>query len=127
MVKAFVSLKSGLEPSEALRLDIMAHARKRLGAAVAPKEIAFLAVYLPMLSLAAIGTWVGWRVNREAMLLLLSLPRSSLFKKVVEVAAEVASPCQRCSYRSSDESQLRIRYRRPVPAVNVLKLPVSVS
>ena len=44
VVKAFVSLKGGFEPSEALRLDILAHARKRLGAAVAPKEIAFLAV-----------------------------------------------------------------------------------
>jgi acetyl-CoA synthetase len=44
VVKAFVSLKSGFEPLDALRLDIMAHARKRLGAAVAPKEIAFLAV-----------------------------------------------------------------------------------
>jgi acetyl-CoA synthetase len=44
VVKAFVSLKSSLEPSEPLRLDIMAHARRRLGAAVAPKEIAFLAV-----------------------------------------------------------------------------------
>ncbi|MDI1245605.1 MAG: AMP-binding protein, partial [Rhodoferax sp.] len=44
VVKAFVSLKSGHEPTEALRLDIMAHARKRLGAAVAPKEIAFMAV-----------------------------------------------------------------------------------
>jgi len=42
VVKAFVSLKGGQEPSEPLRLDIMAHARKRLGAAVAPKEIAFL-------------------------------------------------------------------------------------
>jgi acetyl-CoA synthetase len=42
MVKAFVSLKSGHEPGEALRLDILAHARKRLGAAVAPKEIAFV-------------------------------------------------------------------------------------
>ncbi len=42
VVKAFVSLKDGREPNEALRLDIMAHARKRLGAAVAPKEIAFL-------------------------------------------------------------------------------------
>ena len=28
--------------NEMLRMDIMAHARKRLGAAVAPKEIAFL-------------------------------------------------------------------------------------
>ena len=42
MVKAFVSLKCGHEPGEALRLDILAHARKRLGAAVAPKEIAFV-------------------------------------------------------------------------------------
>jgi len=42
VVKAFVSLKDGYESGEPLRLDIMAHARKRLGAAVAPKEIAFL-------------------------------------------------------------------------------------
>jgi acetyl-CoA synthetase len=44
VVKAFVSLKDGCTANEALRLDIMAHARKRLGAAVAPKEIAFLPV-----------------------------------------------------------------------------------
>jgi acetyl-CoA synthetase len=44
IVKAFVSLKDGYTANEALRLDIMAHARKRLGAAVAPKEIAFLPV-----------------------------------------------------------------------------------
>jgi len=44
VVKAFVSLKSGFEPGEPLRLDILAHARRRLGAAVAPKEIAFLPV-----------------------------------------------------------------------------------
>ena len=42
VVKAFVSLKQGFEPSEALRLELLGHARKRLGAAVAPKEIAFL-------------------------------------------------------------------------------------
>jgi acetyl-CoA synthetase len=42
VVKAFVSLKDGYEPGESLRLDILGHARKRLGAAVAPKEIAFL-------------------------------------------------------------------------------------
>lgn len=42
VVKAFVSLKHGIVPSEALRLDLLGHARKRLGAAVAPKEIAFL-------------------------------------------------------------------------------------
>jgi len=39
IVKAFVSLKKGFEPSEALKLEILGHARKRLGAAVAPKEI----------------------------------------------------------------------------------------
>jgi acetyl-CoA synthetase len=44
VVKAFVSLKTGHAESEALRKDILGHARKRLGAAVAPKEIAFLPV-----------------------------------------------------------------------------------
>ena len=42
VVKAFVSLKQGFEPSDALNLELLGHARKRLGAAVAPKEIAFL-------------------------------------------------------------------------------------
>ncbi len=41
-VKAFVSLKSGYSASEPLRLELLGHARKRLGAAVAPKDIAFL-------------------------------------------------------------------------------------
>jgi len=41
-VKAFVSLKAGFVPSDALGLELIGHARKRLGAAVAPKEIAFL-------------------------------------------------------------------------------------
>lgn len=44
VVKAFVSLKDGYAADEVLRLDILGHARKRLGAAVAPKEIAFLPV-----------------------------------------------------------------------------------
>ncbi len=39
VVKAFVVLRSGIEASDALRLDIVGFARKRLGAAVAPKEI----------------------------------------------------------------------------------------
>jgi acetyl-CoA synthetase len=43
VVKAFVSLKSGHAPSEALRMELLGHARARLGAAVAPKEIGFLA------------------------------------------------------------------------------------
>jgi acetyl-CoA synthetase len=41
IVKAFVSLKKGYAPSEALKMEILGHARKRLGAAVAPKEIEF--------------------------------------------------------------------------------------
>ncbi len=41
-VKAFVSLKPGFTASEALRLELIGHARKRLGTAVAPKEIDFL-------------------------------------------------------------------------------------
>jgi acetyl-CoA synthetase len=42
-VKAFVELKPGFEASEAQRRDILAHARRLLGAAVAPREIAFAA------------------------------------------------------------------------------------
>ena len=42
-VKAFVSLKAGFEPNETLRRDLLGFARKRLGAAIAPKEIEFLA------------------------------------------------------------------------------------
>jgi len=40
-VKAFVELKAGQAASEALRKDILAHARRQLGVAVAPREIAF--------------------------------------------------------------------------------------
>ena len=40
-VKAFVELKAGHQPTEALRRDLMAHARRLLGVAVAPREIAF--------------------------------------------------------------------------------------
>ena len=43
VVKAFVSLKKGFSPSEELKMQILGHARKRLGAAVAPKEIEFAA------------------------------------------------------------------------------------
>ncbi|HLB24427.1 MAG TPA: acetate--CoA ligase, partial [Dehalococcoidia bacterium] len=43
IVKAFVSIKQGYEESDALRRDLLAFARKRLGAAVAPKEIEFVA------------------------------------------------------------------------------------
>lgn len=42
VIKAFVTLHRGARPDDALRLDLLAHARRRLGAAVAPKEIAFV-------------------------------------------------------------------------------------
>ena len=42
MVKAFVTLKNGVVGDEDLRLELLGHARKRLGAAVAPKEIEFV-------------------------------------------------------------------------------------
>ena len=43
LVKAFVALRRGFEPGEALRRELVGFARQRLGAAVAPKEIAFVA------------------------------------------------------------------------------------
>lgn len=41
VVKAFVALKPGYDASEALQKELQGHARKRLGPAVAPREIAF--------------------------------------------------------------------------------------
>ena len=41
-VKAFVTLKDGFAGDEALRLELLAFARKRLGPALAPREISFL-------------------------------------------------------------------------------------
>ena len=41
VVKAFVALKPGYEPSEHLKRELLGFARVRLGAAVAPKEIEF--------------------------------------------------------------------------------------
>ncbi len=42
VVKAFVALKTGFEPGETLRRELLAFARTRLGAAIAPREIDFL-------------------------------------------------------------------------------------
>lgn len=39
VVKAFVTLKQGFEASEALRKTLLGHARKRLGAAIAPRQV----------------------------------------------------------------------------------------
>lgn len=41
LVKAFISLKAGYEPSEALMHELIGFGRKKLGVAVAPKEIEF--------------------------------------------------------------------------------------
>ncbi|MDH3262776.1 MAG: acetate--CoA ligase [Paracoccaceae bacterium] len=41
VVKAYVALNPGFEPSEELERDIRGHARKKLGPAVAPREIVF--------------------------------------------------------------------------------------
>ena len=43
VVKAFVVLRKGYNPSEELRRELLAFARTRLGAVVAPKEIEFVA------------------------------------------------------------------------------------
>ena len=40
-VKAFVLLKDGVTADEDLRLELLAFGRKRLGPALAPREIAF--------------------------------------------------------------------------------------
>jgi acetyl-CoA synthetase len=44
VVKAFVSLKPGFNPDEDTRRELLGFARKRLGSAVAPKEIEFAEV-----------------------------------------------------------------------------------
>jgi acetyl-CoA synthetase len=44
LVKAFVALKPGFEPSDKLRLELIGFGRQRLGSAVAPKEIEFIDV-----------------------------------------------------------------------------------
>jgi acetyl-CoA synthetase len=41
VVKAYVTVRDGCETGEALRRELLAHARRRLGAALAPKEIAW--------------------------------------------------------------------------------------
>ena len=46
LVKAFVALKPGYDPCEELRTELLGWGRKKLGSAVAPKEIEFVE-YLP--------------------------------------------------------------------------------
>jgi len=41
LVKAYVAIKNGYQPDDALRKELIGHARKRLGSAVAPRDIAF--------------------------------------------------------------------------------------
>jgi len=42
IVKAFVALKDGYEPTDQLRRELIGFARDKLGAGVAPREIDFL-------------------------------------------------------------------------------------
>jgi acetyl-CoA synthetase len=42
IVKAFVALKPGFASGDTLRDELIAHARKRLGPAVAPRELVFV-------------------------------------------------------------------------------------
>jgi acetyl-CoA synthetase len=42
IVKAFVALQPGRTASDALARELIGHARSRLGAALAPKELAFV-------------------------------------------------------------------------------------
>jgi acetyl-CoA synthetase len=46
LVKAFVALKPNVDCTEELRLELLGFGRKKLGSAVAPKEIEFVS-YLP--------------------------------------------------------------------------------
>jgi acetyl-CoA synthetase len=41
VVKAFVALRPGYEPTDALRRELLGFGRSRLGNAVAPRDIAF--------------------------------------------------------------------------------------
>jgi acetyl-CoA synthetase len=41
IVKAFVSLRPGIEPTPELERELLGFSRRRLGPAVAPREIAF--------------------------------------------------------------------------------------
>ena len=43
IVKAFVALKDGYEPSDKLRGELLQFTRKKLGAGIAPREIDFIA------------------------------------------------------------------------------------
>jgi acetyl-CoA synthetase len=43
IIKAFVALKPGFSASDELRDELIAHARRKLGPAVAPRELAFIA------------------------------------------------------------------------------------
>jgi acyl-CoA synthetase (AMP-forming)/AMP-acid ligase II len=43
IIKAFVALKPGYEPNDGLRKELIGFARTRLGPAVAPRELEFMA------------------------------------------------------------------------------------
>jgi hypothetical protein len=59
LVKAFVTLKQGVQPSDELRLDLMGFARTKLGSAVAPNST----VYGQLTTLAGIMSYLSARVR----------------------------------------------------------------
>lgn len=42
LVKAFIVLKSAYQPNDEVRMDIMGFVRKKMGPAIAPKEVSFI-------------------------------------------------------------------------------------
>ena len=97
VVKAFVSLKAGYAASEELRMELLGHARKRLGAAVAPKEIAFLAA-LPR-------TRSGKIMRRLLKARELGLPEGDT--STLEGDEHSTPNGQRCDHRGSGFSRTR--------------------
>jgi acetyl-CoA synthetase len=96
VVKAFVSLKDGFEPSEELRRELLGFARTRLGAVVAPKEIAFQPT-LPK-------TRSGKIMRRLLKARELGLPEGDL--STLEGAAEDGPGCA-SGARAADGSEVR--------------------
>ncbi|WP_336682593.1 2-oxo acid dehydrogenase subunit E2 [Streptomyces sp. DK15] len=78
VVKAFVSLRPGLAPDAPLKREILAFARKRLGPAVAPREMTnlgdqgveavFGVIYPPQVALVGLGRVTERPVAVDGML-----------------------------------------------------------
>lgn len=85
IVKAFVSLKPGFAGDESLRRALLGHARRRLGAAIAPKELDFVG-WLPR-------TRSGKIMRRLLKARELGLPEGDL--SMLEAAPQPTAPAER--------------------------------